>query len=49
MRIIEYEREETIFDMKEVKGIEIFFYCIEFDFLHESDKLMCDYFDGGRE
>ena len=49
VRIIEYEYEEIIFDMKEMKRIEIFFYYIELDFLHESDKLIYNYFNKDKE
>ena len=49
MRIIEYEYKEIIFDMKEVKKIEIFFYYIEFEFLYKSDKSIYDYFNRNRE
>jgi len=49
IKIIEYEYKEIIFDMKEMKGIEIFFYCIGFDFLYEFDKSICNHFNEDRE
>ena len=49
MKIIEYEHEKIIFDMKRIKRIEIFFYYIEFDFLHEFDKSIYNYFDEDRK